>query len=107
MITYSVCNKLNAEPQMRKTKITQLDRSHVKVFGELKDVLICLPSNYKVIQTIGIIVVDIPEAYGVILIIDWYTKINGYFRIDWYHLWLTYKGQSNKIKVEREHYSTW
>ena len=37
---YSVCKKLNAEPQMSKTKIIQLDKSHVKVFRELKDVLI-------------------------------------------------------------------
>lgn len=62
---------------MRKTKIIQLDRSHVKVFGELKDVLIHVASNSKVIQTIDIIVVDIPEAYGVILSRDWSAKING------------------------------
>ena len=40
VMPYSVCKKLNEEPQMSKTKIIQLDRSHVKVFGELKDVLI-------------------------------------------------------------------
>ena len=32
VIPYLVCNKLNVEPQMRKTKIIQLDRSQVKVF---------------------------------------------------------------------------
>jgi len=71
VIPYSVCKKLNVEPQMSKTKIIQLDKSHVKVFGELKDVLIRLSSNSKVHQTIDIIVVDIPEAYGVILRRDW------------------------------------
>ena len=85
---------------MRKTKIIQLDRSHVKVFGELKDVLIQLSSNSKVHKTIVIIVVDIPKSYGVILSRDWLAKLNGYFATDWSHLWLRYKGQLNRIKVE-------
>jgi hypothetical protein len=76
----------------------------VKVFGELKDVLIRLSSNSKVHQTIDIIVVDILETYGVILSRDWSAKFNGYFSIDWSHLWLPYKGQPNKIKVELENY---
>ena len=67
MIPYSICNNLNAEPKIWKTKIIQLDQSHVKVLGELKDVLIHLDSNSKVHHTIGIIVIDIREAYGVIL----------------------------------------
>ena len=82
----------------------QLDQSHVKVLGELKDGLIFLSSNYKVHQMIDIIVVDIPKAYGVILSRDWLTKLNRYFETDWSHLWLPYKGQPNKIKVECEHY---
>ena len=32
VMPYSVYKKLNAEPQMSKTKIIQLDKSHVKVF---------------------------------------------------------------------------
>lgn len=40
MTPYSVCKKLNAQPKMCRTKIIQLDRSHVKVMGELKDVMI-------------------------------------------------------------------
>ena len=70
--------------------------------GKLKDVLIHLASNPKVHQTIDIIAVNNPEAYGVILSRDWSTKLNGYFVTNWYHLWLLYKGQSNKIKFERE-----
>ena len=96
VMPYSVCQKLNSEPQMTKTKIIKFDRSQVKVLGELKDVLIRLASNYKVIQMIDIIVVDIPEAYGVIFSIDWSSKINGYFTVDWSQLWLPYKGHSNK-----------
>ena len=60
---------------MSKTKIIQSDRSHAKVFRELKDVLIRLSSNSKVHQTIDIIVVDILEAYGVILSRDWLAKL--------------------------------
>ena len=56
VMPYSVCKKLNVEPQMRKIKIIQLYRSQVKVFGELKDVLIRLSSNSKVHQTIDIII---------------------------------------------------
>jgi len=104
VIPYLVCKKLNAKPWISKTNVIQLDRSHVEVFGELKDVLIRLSSNSKVHQTTDIIVVDIPEAYGVILSIDCLAKLNGYFATNWSHLWLPYKGQPNKIKVEREHY---
>ena len=76
----------------------------MKVFEELKDVLIRLSSNSKVHQTIDIIVVDILEAYEVILSRDWSAKLNGYFTTDWSHIWLPYKGQPNKIKVEQECY---
>ena len=76
----------------------------MKVFGELKDVLICLSSNSKVHQTIDIIVVDIPEAYGVILSRDWLANMNGYFSTNWSHLWLPYKGHPNKIKVYQKNY---
>ena len=92
MMRYSVWKKLNVEPKMCKTKIIQLDRSHVKVFGEIKDVLIYIALNSRVHQTIDIIVVDIPKAYGVILSRDWSSKINGYFTTYWSHLWLSYKG---------------
>ena len=64
VMPYSICKKLNAELQMSKIKIIQLDKSHVKVFGELKDVLIRLSSNSKVHQTIDIIVIDIQRHIG-------------------------------------------
>ena len=35
---------------------------------------------------------------------DWSTKLNGYFATVWSHLWLPFKGQPKKIKVEHERY---
>lgn len=72
--------------------------------GELKDVIIRLSSNSKVHQVIDVIVVDIPEAYGVILSRDWSGKLNGCFATDWSHLWLPFKGQPNKIIVDCERF---
>ena len=40
VMPYSVCKKLNAQPKICRTKIIQLDKSHVKVMGELEDVMI-------------------------------------------------------------------
>ena len=60
VMPYSVCKKLNAKPKMCRTKVIQLDRSHVKVMVELKDVMICLSLNSKVHQVIDVIFVDIP-----------------------------------------------
>ena len=82
VMPYSVYKKLNAQPKMCRTKIILLDRSHVKVMGELKDVMIRHYSNSKVYQVIDVIVVYIPEAYGFILSRDWSTKLNGYFATD-------------------------
>ena len=104
MMPYLVCKKLNVEPHISKKKMIQLDISHVKVFEELKDVLIHLSSNSKVHQIIDIIVVDILEDYGVILRRYWSAKMNNYVIIDWSHLWLPYKGTPNKIKVELKCY---
>jgi hypothetical protein len=61
-------------------------------------------SNPKVHQIIDIVVVDIPEAYGLLLSRDWSTKLQGYFASDWSHLWFPWNGQSNKIRIDREHY---
>ena len=50
MMVCLVCKKLNAQPKMCRTNIIQLDRSHVKVMGELKDVMIRLTLNSEVHQ---------------------------------------------------------
>ena len=79
-----------------------MNRTNVKVIGEMEDVLGRLSSNDKVCQVIDIVVADIPEAYGLVLSRDWSAKLNGYFASDWFHLWLPYKGSPNQIKFLRE-----
>ena len=79
-----------------------MDRTNVKVIGEMEDVLVCLSSNDKVCQFIDIVVADILKAYGLVLSKDWSAKRSGYFALDWSHLWLPYKGSPNQIKVLRE-----
>ena len=79
-----------------------MDRTNVKVIGEMEDVLVRLSSNDKVCQFIDIVVADIPKSYGLVLSRDWLAKLNGYFALDWSHLWLPYKGSLNQIKILRE-----
>jgi hypothetical protein len=104
VMPWSVCQKINAKVEPSSLKIIQLDRTDVKVMGELKNVLIRLSSNPKVHQFIDIIVVDIPEVYGMFLSRDWSEQLHGYFATDWSHLWLPENGKPNKIKVNRERY---
>ena len=68
----------------------------------MKNVLIWLFADERVCQFIDIMVVDIPEAYGLILSRDSLEKLNGYFATDWPHLWFPYKNCQNHIKVLRE-----
>ena len=74
----------------------------MKVVGEMEDVLIRLATDERVCQFIDIMVVDIPEAYGLILSRYWYAKLDGYFATNWSYLWLPYQGCQNRIKVMRE-----
>jgi hypothetical protein len=104
LMPWSVCQKINAKVEPSSLKIIQLDRTDVKVMGELKNVLIRLSSNPKVHQFIDIIVVDIPEVYGMFFSRDWSEQLHGYFATDWSHLWLPENGKPNKIRVNREHY---
>jgi len=60
IMLFSVFHKINVVPKMTKIRIIQLDRTYVKVKGELKYVLIRLSSDLRVHQIINIIVVDIP-----------------------------------------------
>ena len=93
--------KINGKPTPSASQIIQLDRTTVKVAGELKNVLIRLAADERVCQYIDIMVVDIPEAYGLILSRDWSKNINGYFATNWSHLWLPYKGCQNHIITKR------
>jgi hypothetical protein len=71
LMPWSVCQNINVKVEPSTLKIIQLDRTNVKVIGELKNMLIRLSSNPKVHQVINIIVVDIPEVYGLFLSRDW------------------------------------
>jgi hypothetical protein len=95
VMTFKVCEKINVKPEESDIQIIQMDITRVKVIGELKNVLIRLSSNRKVHHTIDIIVVDILDTCGMILSRDWSIVLNGYFSIDWSHLWLAYNGKSN------------
>jgi hypothetical protein len=63
----SICNKLNTVLLKIDKHVIQLDMTQVKVIRELKDVMIRMATHPKFVQVIGIIVVDIPEAYGLLL----------------------------------------
>jgi hypothetical protein len=84
--------------------VIQLDRTQVKVMGELKDVMIRIITHPKFVQVIDIIVVDIPEAYLFLLSRYWSEKLNEYFSTDWAHLWLPLKGHTYMINIDRERY---
>ena len=98
----SICKKINGQPTESPSKIIQLDRSVVKVIGEMKDVLIRLSADPRVCRFIDIMVVDILEAYSLIMSMDWSMKLNGYFASDWSHMWLLYQNSQNQIKILRE-----
>jgi ribonuclease HI len=72
--------------------------------GELKDVMIRIMTHPNFMQVIDIIVVDIPEAYRLLLSRDWSEKLKRYFSTDWAHLWLPLKGYKNMIRIDRERY---
>ena len=72
----SICKKINGQPTTSSYGIIQLDSFDVKVIGEMKDVLIRLSADPRVCQFIYILVVDIPEDYGLILIREWSIKIS-------------------------------
>ena len=81
-----VCTKIKPTPY--SCNIIQLDRSTVKVVGEMKNVLILLSADERACQFIDIMVVDIPEEYGLILGRVWSAKMNWYFATVWSHLWM-------------------
>jgi hypothetical protein len=63
--------------------------------------MIRMATHPKFVQVIDIIVVDIPEAYGLLLSRYWSEKLNGYFSMDWAHLWFPLKGHANMIRIDR------
>ena len=98
----SICKKLNISWEPCPTQIVQLDRYRVSVVGELRNVLLTLFVDLRIHQTIGIVVVDIPETYGIWLRRYSSEKLKGYFSTDSSHLWLPYNRKPNQIKIVRE-----
>ena len=76
VIPLSICKKLNVIPLQSDKHVIQLDRTQLKVMGELRDVMIRTTTHPKLVQVIDIIIVDIPEAYGLLLSQDWSDKLN-------------------------------
>ena len=64
----SVYKKINGQSKPSTWQVIQLDRTSMKLIGEMEDVMIGLSSNEKVCQFIDIVVADIPEAYGLLLV---------------------------------------
>ena len=81
----SVTIKINGQPTPLSCKIIQLDRTIVKVVGEMKNVLIWLSADERLCQFIDIIVADIPQAYRSILSRDQFAKLEGLFVIELSH----------------------
>lgn len=73
----SIANKINAQWSETSARIIQLDRTSVLAIGELRDVIIRLSHDSQVHQCIKIIIVDIPEAYGLLLNKDSSNKLDG------------------------------
>jgi hypothetical protein len=101
VMTLSICKKLNVISLKNDKHIIKLDKTQVKVIGELKDVMIIMVTHPKKFQVIDIIVVDIPESYGLQLNQYWSKKFNGYFSTDWAHLYIPLKGHDNMIRIDR------
>ena len=91
----SMCKKLNAAWESCPMQIVQLDRSRLKVLGELKNVLLTLSVDTRIHQTVDIIVDYVPKTCGMWLSRDWSEKLKGYFATYWSHLWLPYNGRPN------------
>ena len=64
--------------------------------------MIRIASYPRVQQVIDIVVFDILEGYRLFLRRDWSAKIQGYFSIDWSHIWIPHKGKENQICVNSE-----
>ena len=62
-----VCKKINGQPKPSTWQFLQLNRTAVKVIGEMEDLLIRLSADARVCQYIDIVVADIPDAYGLVL----------------------------------------
>lgn len=62
IIPLSVTNKINVEWDKKNSQMILLDKTHVHATGELRYVIIRLPSYGRVHQCINIVILDIPES---------------------------------------------
>lgn len=97
VMLFSIAQKINARWSETFVRIIQLEKTAVPTVGELWDMIIWLSHDSRVHQCINIVVVDMPEAYGLLLSSDWSSKLDGYFATDSSHMWLPYKGRCNEI----------
>ena len=67
----AICKKINGQPKPTDWDVTQLNKTSVKVVGDMRNILIRLSTNKKICQYLDIVVVDIPNGYGLILNRDW------------------------------------
>jgi len=82
----TMCTKLNITPQKSFVHIVQLDKTELEVLREMISVSIELSSNPKVSQVIDILVVDIPEFYGLIFSKDWSKILHRCFATNFSHM---------------------
>ena len=61
----SVYKQINGQPKPTTRQVVQLNRTAIKVIGEMEDVLIHLSIDERVCQYIDIVVADIPDAIWV------------------------------------------
>jgi len=79
-----------------------LDKSEVKVVGELLNVHMQVALEPRVQHFMDIQVIDILDAYGMLLSRDWSQSLNGYMATNLSHMWFPWRGIVNQIRVDRE-----
>ena len=65
----------------------------------MRNVLLRLSLDPRIHQTINIMIVDIPETYGMWLSRDCPEKLKAYLATNWSHLLLPFNGKPNKLKI--------
>lgn len=82
-----VCTKLGISPAKSDKRVVQLDKSEVKVVSELLNVHMQIVSKPRVQHFMDIQVVNIPNAYNMLLSWNWSKSLNGYMATDFLHMW--------------------
>lgn len=95
-----MCEKLGVIPTWTNKKVTKLDKTEVPMIGELNNIHMQLAANPRVQSCIEISIFDIPNGYGMLLSRDWSRKLKGYISTDFSHMWLSWKGVPNQIKID-------